>query len=66
MRTVRLNWIDPLLVVGLWALVAFGIGAEPWVSLDTPDSEFHASMAIYASAVTDRADVPVYYWTRLG
>jgi len=65
-RTVRVNWVDPLLVVGLWALVAFGIGAEPWVSLDTPDSEFHASMAIYASAVTDRADVPVYYWTRLG
>ncbi len=50
----------------IWVFTALLNGSEPWVSLDTPDSEFHASMAIYGSEVTDRATVPVYYWTRIG
>ena len=59
-------WRDILLVAGVWFFVAFLSGAQQWVSLDTPDSEFHASMAIYANDVTDRVQTPVYYWTRLG
>jgi hypothetical protein len=57
---------DVLLVFGVWVFIGFLNGSEPWVSLDTPDSEFHASMAIFGSEVTDRAALPVYYWTRLG
>lgn len=53
-------------VVGMWLITAFAIGAQPWVSLDTPDSEFHASMAIFGPEVTDRVPSAVYYWTRLG
>jgi hypothetical protein len=58
--------VDITLVTGIWAFTAFLIGAQPWVSFDTPDSEFHASMSIYGSEVTDRAALPVYYWTRIG
>ncbi len=57
---------EALLVACVWAFVAFLSGAQAWVSFDTPDSEFHASMAIYAADVTDRVSTPVYYWTRLG
>lgn len=37
-----------------------------WSSLDTPDSEFYASLAIFTDQVTDRAPQDSYYWTRLG
>lgn len=37
-----------------------------WSGLDTPDSEFYASLAIFADQVTDRAPQDSYYWTRLG
>jgi hypothetical protein len=57
---------DLAIVASIWFFMAFISGAQTWTSLDTPDSEFHASMAIYGSEVTDRAATPVYYWTRLG
>lgn len=37
-----------------------------WSGLDTPDSEFYASLAIFTDQVTDRAPQDSYYWTRLG
>ena len=61
-RTTRLReWISPLLVaVGIYVL------SQQWSGLDTPDSEFYASLAIFTDAVTDRAPIDSYYWTRLG
>ena len=58
--------LDLALVAGIWAVTGLLNGSEPWTSFDTPDSEFHASMAVYGSEVADRADQPVYYWTRIG
>jgi len=60
------RWPDVFNIGLIWFFMAFLSGAQAWTSLDTPDSEFHASMAIYGSEVTDRAAIPVYYWTRLG
>ena len=61
-HTTRLHeWISPLLVaVGIYVL------SQQWSGLDTPDSEFYASLAIFTDAVTDRAPIDSYYWTRLG
>ena len=61
-RTTPLReWISPLLVaVGIYIL------SQQWSGLDTPDSEFYASLAIFTDAVTDRAPIDSYYWTRLG
>ena len=39
---------------------------QQWSGLDTPDSEFYASLAIFTDQVTDRAPIDSYYWTRLG
>jgi hypothetical protein len=58
--------LDAAIVAGIWVFSGVLNGSEPWVSFDTPDSEFHASMSIYTDQVTDRADQPVYYWTRIG
>lgn len=66
MGRVRSRLLDIGCVVAMWITVAFLTGTEPWVSFDTPDAEFHASMAIFGNDVTDRAATPVYYWTRLG
>ena len=60
------RWIDILNLFGIWIFISFLSGSQAWTSLDTPDSEFHASMAIFGSEVTDRAATPVYFWTRLG
>lgn len=40
--------------------------SRPWAGLDTPDSSFYASLALFGSEVTDRAPITSYYWTRLG
>jgi hypothetical protein len=40
--------------------------ARQWSGLDTPDSSFYTSLAIFGDLVTDRAPVDSYYWTRLG
>jgi len=45
---------------------AFLILTPWWSGLDTPDSEFYASLAIFTDQVTDRAPIDSYFWTRLG
>lgn len=40
--------------------------SQRWSGLDTPDSSFYASLALFGSEVTDRAPFTSYYWTRLG
>nr|MCH9690428.1 hypothetical protein [Gammaproteobacteria bacterium] len=40
--------------------------AQRWSGLDTPDSSFYASLALFGDEVTDRAPLTSYYWTRLG
>ena len=52
---------SPLAISTLIFLVA-----QNWSGLDTPDSEFYASLAIFTEQVTDRAPIDSYYWTRLG
>lgn len=66
MERVRSRLTDFGVISAIWLSIAFITGSERWVSFDTPDAEFHASMAIFGSEVTDRAATPVYYWTRLG
>ena len=42
------------------------IAAQMWTGLDTPDSSFYTSLALFGDQVTDRAPFDFYYWTRLG
>lgn len=53
-------------MAGVWAFVSFGSTAQRWTGLDTPDSEFYATLGLFGHEVTDRAAYPVYYWTRFG
>jgi len=53
--------VNPLAIAFVFTIVA-----QQWSGLDTPDSEFYASLAIFTSDVTDRAPIDSYYWTRLG
>jgi len=46
--------------------VALLLISQWWSGLDTPDSEFYASLAVFTDQVTDRAPEDSYYWTRLG
>ena len=46
--------------------IAFLVMTPWWSGLDTPDSEFYASLAIFTDQVTDRAPIDSYFWTRLG
>lgn len=46
--------------------LAITAASRPWPGLDTPDSSFYASLALFGSEVTDRAPFDSYYWTRLG
>jgi hypothetical protein len=55
------EWTSPLAI----AVVLFAI-SQQWSGLDTPDSEFYASLAIFTDQVTDRAPFDGYFWTRLG
>jgi hypothetical protein len=63
---IRNQGINIVLIAGIWAFTGLLNGSNPWVSLDTPDSEFHASLAIFGHEVTDRSAIPAYYWTRIG
>lgn len=63
-RSARLA--DTAAVVAVWAFVAFASTAQRWTGLDTPDSEFYATLGLFGHEVTDRAAYPVYYWTRFG
>ena len=53
-----------LTITGLTAIVF--LIAQRWSGLDTPDSSFYASLALFGDEVTDRAPDDSYYWTRLG
>ena len=46
--------------------IAFLVLTPWWSGLDTPDSEFYASLAIFTDQITDRAPIDSYFWTRLG
>ena len=46
--------------------IAVTVIAQRWSGLDTPDSSFYASLALFGDEVTDRAPVTSYYWTRVG
>ena len=59
--TPRWEWAIPLAI----AIVITAI-AQRWSGLDTPDSSFYATLALFGDDVTDRAPFTSYYWTRLG
>ena len=63
---LRPRVLDAAAVAGVWAFVSFGSTAQRWTGLDTPDSEFYATLGLFGHEVTDRAVFPVYYWTRFG
>jgi len=54
------------LVLGIWAMVMWGVGAKWWTGFNSPDSQFSATLAIFGHTVNDRALDASYYWTRLG
>ncbi len=54
------------LVLGIWAIVMWGVGAKWWTGFNSPDSQFSATLAIFGHTVNDRALDASYYWTRLG
>lgn len=51
-------------VAGISIFIFFA--ARMWTGLDTPDSSFYTSLALFGDQVTDRAPFDSYYWTRLG
>jgi hypothetical protein len=53
-------------VIILAITLGVGLLSQRWTGLDTPDSGFYASLALFGSEVTDRAPETSYYWTRLG
>lgn len=55
------EWWRPAAIAIVLVLIA-----RQWSGLDTPDSEFYASLSIFTDQVTDRAPIDSYYWTRLG
>ena len=57
----RLESLIPLAAAALITAIA-----QRWSGLDTPDSSFYASLALFGDEVTDRAPFTSYYWTRLG
>lgn len=57
-------WPDAAIVLGI--TLAIGVLAQRWTGLDTPDSSFYTSLALFGDQVTDRAVFTSYYWTRLG
>jgi hypothetical protein len=63
-RSRRETLMGAVVVLGITGLL---LVLTPWWSgLDTPDSEFYLSLSIFTDAVTDRAPVDSYFWTRLG
>ena len=55
---------EPVTVLVITVLVA--LISQRWAGLDTPDSSFYASLALFGDEITDRAPIDSYYWTRLG
>ena len=54
------------LLIPLTIAIAITAIAQRWSGLDTPDSSFYATLALFGDEVTDRAPFTSYYWTRLG
>ena len=53
--------------ISIAAITIFlALAARTWTGLDTPDSSFYTSLAIFGDQITDRAPFDSYYWTRLG
>ncbi len=53
--------------ISISAITIFiALAARQWTGLDTPDSSFYTSLAIFGDQVTDRAPFDSYYWIRLG
>ena len=65
-RTIRARLTDPLIIACIWLFAGVLSGSERWAGLDTPDSSFYATLALFGDDVTDRAVETSYYWTRLG
>ena len=65
-RAIRSRLTDPLIIAALWLFAGVLSGSERWAGLDTPDSSFYATLALFGDDVTDRAVETSYYWTRLG
>ena len=61
---IRRHRLDGALILAI--TFAVGFLSQRWTGLDTPDSGFYASLALFGSEVTDRAPETSYYWTRLG
>ena len=55
---------EPVTVLVITVIVA--LISQRWAGLDTPDSSFYASLALFGDEITDRAPIDSYYWTRLG
>ena len=58
----RLRSVGAVVVITAVVLVL----SQWWSGLDTPDSEFYATLAIFTDEITSRAPIDSYYWTRLG
>lgn len=59
------NTFMPIAAVSIITTV-IAIITQPWAGLDTPDSSFYTSLALFGDQITDRAPFDSYYWTRLG
>lgn len=55
---------DAAAVLGITALAA--LVSQPWTGVNSPDSEFYASLALFGDQVAGRALDAAYLWTRLG
>jgi hypothetical protein len=64
----RERLLDAAAPVAIPLAIAIAITAivQRWSGLDTPDSSFYATLALFGDQVTDRAPFTSYYWTRLG
>jgi len=57
---------EPLTVLAIALFTGVLSTSQRWAGLDTPDSSFYATLALFGDEVTDRAPEDSYYWTRLG
>lgn len=60
----RRRWRDAGIVLGITVVV--GLASQRWAGLDTPDSSFYTTLALFGDQITDRAPFDSYYWTRVG
>lgn len=63
---LRTKAADAALVLVIWVIVMWGVGAKWWTGFNSPDSQFSATLAIFGHTINDRALDASYYWTRLG